>query len=530
MRHTMSKLILYKDAVIHTGRAKSEEYSSMLVENGIIKALDPVDTAGAEEVSLGGKHVYPCFIDGHVHLLPTVVLLGQGFEICTIENGAVCPNTIAGIEKKLREFAEGKPNNAVLVANNYIATAIAERRLPSRTELDLWCGGRPVAVYTIDGHASALSTAMLKKIGIDPEGHSGVLMGEAHERIQGRLTDAIAGSVTPKVIAKGVANLHNTCAEFGISCIGALEGNGDSKRDLTTKLIVFLARRFDVDIRFYFQYMDIKKALPLARFQKRRRIGGCGDWEMDGASGAHSAAFSLPYRDTGDCAPCYYDQKRVDETVLEAQKNGFQIACHAIGDNAVDRIVAALKKTDGKTRHRIEHCEFASDEAIDEIARHGWAIMAQPGYSWIDKRFLHTYDQYLPDEMINRLKFKTFVKKGICICGSTDSPVQSLDPWQQMMGMTQFYNEDESISAFEAFTCYTSNPAKAILEECERGMLLPGLRADFFTGNANIFDLSPEELCAFRPEATYYLGKKAKRWKGTIGELLLMLLRKPKKV
>jgi len=524
------KKTLFTDAIIHTGRTEEETFSSMLVENGYIKALDPKDTEGAKVVSLGGKHVYPCCIDGHIHLLPTVVLMGQGFDVCKIENGAVVPSDLAGVEKKLRAFAADKPKNATLVGNNYIATAVKERRLPNRLELDEWCGGRAVAVYTIDGHASALSSAMLRKLGIEPEGHEGILTGEAHERIQGRLMDVIAGSVTPKVLARGVANFHNACAAYGISCVGALEGNGDSRHDITTKLIVFLARHFDVDVRLYFQYMDIEKAKKLAGFQKRPRIGGCGDWEMDGASGAHSAAFSLPYRDTGSTAPTYYTQDFVDEKVTSAEKAGYQIACHAIGDLAVDRIVAALRKTSGGIMHRIEHCEFASDAAIDEIAERGYAIMAQPGYSWIDKRFLHTYDQYLPDELITRLKFKTLIDKGICVCGSTDAPVQDIDPWQQMLGMTQFYNEDESITPFEAFRCYTANPAKAILEDSERGMLLPGLRADFFTGDRNIFRLSPGELCAFRPEKTYYLGKEARHWRGSMAEFILMLLRRPKKV
>lgn len=524
------KRILYKNAIIHTMESEAATADSMLVENGYISALNVKSARGARVVDLGGRHVYPCMIDGHTHLLPTVVLAGNGFEICSIENGAVQPHTMQGIEKKLREFAKGKGKNEILVANNYILTAMAEGRLPNRWELDEWCENRPVIIYTIDGHASALSSKMLEKLGIDDEKHDGVLMGEAHERSQGRLTDIIAGSVTPAILAKGCANFQNTCAYFGLSTVCGLEGNGDSEKDPTTKLIVMLAKHFDVDIRFYFQYMDIEKAMPLTRFQKQSRIGGCGDWEMDGASGAHSAAFSLPYRDTGKTSPCYYSQELVDEKVLEADKRGFQIACHAIGDLAIDRIVAALSKTSGKIRHRIEHCEFASDEAIEIIAKNGWAVMAQPGYSWIDKRFLHTYEQFLPDEMIARLKFRTFIEKGVLMCGSTDSPVQSLDPWQQMLGMTQFYNESESISPYEAFKCYTVNPAKAILEEHERGQLLPGMRADFFTGDKNIFTLSPEELGSFRPEKTYYLGREAKQHKGTVLAFIKMMLGKSKKV
>ena len=522
--------ILYTDAIIHTMDSESSVARSMLVKSGRIAALDVESSPGARIVSLGGRHVYPCLIDGHVHLLPTVVLAGNGFEICRIADGAVVPRDMAGIERALRAFAAGKPKNATLVANSYILTAVRERRLPSRRELDEWCGGRPVVVYTIDGHASALSSRMLEKLGIRDVGHDGVLMGEAHERVQGRLTDIIAQSVTPAVLARGAANFQNACARYGISCVGALEGNGDSERDPTTRLIVRLARHFKVDVRFYFQYMDIGKALPLTKYQLRPRIGGCGDWEMDGASGAHSAAFSLPYRDTGRRAECYYSQEFVDGQVAEAERLGFQIASHAIGDLAIDRIVAALEKTSGNIRHRIEHCEFASDAAIDSIAAHGWGVMAQPGYSWIDKRFLHSYEQYLPEEMIRRLKFRSFVEKGVLICGSTDSPVQDLDPWQQMLGMTQFYNEEESISPYEALRCYTVNPAKALLEEGERGRLLPGLRADFFTADRALFSLAPEELGAFRPERTYYLGRPVKKQGGGLGALLLMLLRPAKKV
>jgi len=522
--------ILYYNAVIHTMENEAAVAESMLVEKGHIKALNVRSAPGAKRVDLKGQHVYPCMIDGHTHLLPTVVLAGNGFEICRIENGTVRPNTMSEIEQRLRAFAEGKGKRSILVANNYILTAIDERRLPNRWELDAWCGGRPVIIYTIDGHASALSSKMLEKLDIRDETHDGILMGEVHERSQGRLTDLIAGAVTPAILARGCANFQNTCAEYGISTVCGLEGNGDSEKDLTTGLILRLARHFDVDIRLYFQYMNIGKAQPLTRFQRRPRIGGCGDWEMDGASGAHSAAFSLPYRDTGKCAPCYYSQDFVDSRVLEADSKGFQIACHAIGDLAIDRIVEALSHTSGRIRHRIEHCEFASDEAIDTIAQHGWAVMAQPGYSWIDKRFLHTYEQFLPDEMIARLKFRTFIEKGVLICGSTDSPVQSLDPWQQMLGMTEFYNEEESISPYEAFRCYTVNPAKAILEEGERGRLLPGMRADFFTGSRNIFTLTPKELGDFRPGRTYYLGRPSKRHRGTVAGLLVMLCKKGKQV
>ncbi len=99
----MSKAVLFTDAVIHTGRDEAHTASSMLVKNGRIAALDPAETGNARVVSLDGRHVYPCIIDGHIHLLPTVVT-STGFTVCRIENGAVAPH-------RLDDVADGLGGN-----------------------------------------------------------------------------------------------------------------------------------------------------------------------------------------------------------------------------------------------------------------------------------------------------------------------------------------------------------------------------------------------------------------------------------
>ena len=128
------------------------------------------------------------------------------------------------------------------------------------------------------------------------------------------------------------------------------------------------------------------------------------------------------------------------------------------------------------------------------------------------------------------MKFRSLYEAGICLCGSSDSPVQDIDPWLQMLGMVQFYNEDESVSPWEAFCCYTKNAARAILEEDERGTLEKGKAADFFTAGENLFELPPEKIVSFRPSKTWYGGKEYRKMKGTAAELALMLLRPAKKI
>lgn len=528
----MSKEILYTNGVFHSGHSREDSFSCMTVRDGIITGTYTAKPAGyrGKTVDLGGKHVYPCLIDGHVHLMLTVAVMAMGFSVCEITPTGVRPRSMAGIEKKIRAYAAQQKENAVVACNNFIVTAVAEHRMPTKQELDDWGGGRAVVVYNIDGHSTSLSTKMLKLVGIDPDQSDGVLQGEENERAQGRLIDAVSKRMTPAMLAKGVANFQNACAAYGISVVGALEGNGDSKRDFTTGLIARIARHMDVGVRLYLQYTDLSRVEKYREWMRRPRVGGCGDWEMDGSVGSHSAAMYAPFADSGEASECYFDQEAVNGLVQRADAAGYQIASHAIGTAAIDRITTALDALETQQLHRVEHCEFPSAETAERLKSGRYALMMQPGYSWIDKRYLHTYTEFLPEEILENMKFGSFCRSGVCVCGSSDSPVQDLDPWLQMLGMVQFYREEESVTPFEAFRCYTANAARALGEEKERGTLTTGKAADFFTADSDLFALPPEQVVGFRPVQTWYAGKPYRKKKGSLWELIRMLLTSPKKI
>ena len=107
----MGKCTLFENARFHTGRRETEVFSFMLVEKGRIKALSnerPAPQEYCRRVDLGGGHAYPCLIDGHTHLLYTIVAAAMGFDVCTLQAGQVVPDTLAGVEQRLRAFAAGK--------------------------------------------------------------------------------------------------------------------------------------------------------------------------------------------------------------------------------------------------------------------------------------------------------------------------------------------------------------------------------------------------------------------------------------
>ncbi len=529
---------LFYNGIFHSMRSEQDTFYALEVKNGRISKIYPTEEDLPAEKCVGGtnlhgQHVYPGLIDGHSHILLTVSMMSVGFSACDITPEGIQPHTVEGVGQRIRRYAAQQKKNELIAAYNYIITAMDEQRLPTREELDEWGGGRAVMVYTIDAHSTALSSRMLQLIGIDPAGHSGILRGEDNERAQGRILDVMGKALNLSALAKGIANYHNHCAEYGICLVGALEGNGDSKKDITTKLVVRLARHFDMRVRLYLQYTDFDRVKAYAPLLKRLRAGGCGDWEMDGSVGSHSAAFYEPFTDTGLSQDCYYSQEAADRAVAEFDAAGYQIASHAIGEAAIDRLVNALEKLPPKEQkpfHRIEHCEFISDETLKKISHGRYAVMMQPGYAWIDKRYLHSYDKVLPQHILDRLKLRSIYDAGICLCGSSDSPVQDMDPYLQMLGMTEFYNPEESLTPYQAMMAYTRNAAQAMLEQADFGSLEEGKVADFFTADKDFFALDAKEVVSFRPGRTYYGGIAYRKKKGSLFGLAVMMLKKPKKL
>lgn len=513
-------------------------------------------------INLEGMHVFPALTDSHVHLLYTMILAASSFNICEITAEGIAPDCMAGVEQKIRNYCGAHPKQKIIVANQYILSAMKEKRLPSRQELDEWTGGRCMIIYNIDGHSSSISTALMEKLKLPEQGSDGRFFGEAHEFMQGKVTNLIAASVTPSVLAAGIANFSNMCAHYGISRVCAMDGNGDVKHDFLTRLLAFVASRMEIDVRLFPQYMELERAEKYKRLQKFPRAGGCGSWELDGSVGSHSAAFYVPFIDNGEKGHCYYKDDFILGKVREAHEKGLQLSSHAIGEAAIDQIVGCYEKVlglgggwedgaagrvtdegtaaggerNGEKRKstpmpRIDHFEFPSASAVEKIKRLPVALTVQPGFSWMDKRYLKSYEQFLPKEKVRQqIPLRELTEAGVCICGSSDSPVQSMNPYEQMLGMVEFYLPEQSLTPFQALRTYTAEPARMLGEEMESGTLEVGKKADFFVARKDFCRAEPEEIGAFCAEYLVKDGRRFEEKKGTVRELLKMLLRRPKKI
>ncbi|GAA6301475.1 amidohydrolase [Eisenbergiella tayi] len=536
---------LYYGGTIHTMRKEQETFTALGIEEDRIiftGSTEKETLKGYDRyVDLEGMHVFPTLTDSHVHLLYTMILAASSFNLCEVTAGGIVPDSMEGVEARVRDYCRSHPKQKIISANQYILSAMKEKRLPDRHELDEWTGGRCMIIYNIDGHSSCISTALMKKLGLSCEGHDGRFSGEEHEFMQGKVTNLIAASVTPGVLARGIANFSNLCARYGISRVCAMDGNEDVKNDILTRLLAFIASQMDIDIRLFPQYLDLERARPFRRLQKYPRAGGCGSWELDGSVGSHSAAFYVPFRDTGEKGHCYYEKSLILSKVKEARQKGIQLSSHAIGEAAIDQIVDCYEQAEkenagqrdgaGVPLSRIDHFEFPSREAVEKIKKLPVALTVQPGFSWLDKRYLKSYEQFLPKEKAEQqIPLKELAEAGVCICGSSDSPVQSMNPYEQMLGMVEFFLPQQSLTPYQALCTYTREPARMLGEEKDSGTLEVGKKADFCVMKKDFCRAEPGEIGEFCAEYMVKDGKRYEQKKGTVWELVKMLFRRKKKI
>ncbi len=524
---------LYYNGVFHTMRSEGDVVPSIVVEDGRIVALGGEDGAGTPGASgccidIGGAHVYPALIDAHLHMLDSIALLCMGEEVCAFAHGRVEPADLAGVQRRIREIAKraGAKPGSLLILSNYVSAAMAEGRLPNRWELDEWGNGADVWVINIDGHSGSCSSALLEKLGLEGVAPDGIFCGPAHDANLGKFTACLASRITPRALARGVARFCNQCASFGIGTVCALEGTDDVERDRMTELVAFLGQRMPLDVRLFPQYMDEAK---LARVRGRMgapRVGGCMKWELDGSVGSRTAAFSEPFRD-GTQGSLYFDTDELRQTVRRLADAGYQVSAHAIGDVAIDQMCSVLSDVPG--RHRIDHFEFPSPQAVEWACNHKPFITVQPGYAWIDQRFLHGYERFLSERQIaSQVPLARLDAAGVPLCGSSDSPVQPPDPFLQMRGMREFSVASESLAGYRTLRTYTVNGGLMLGEK--KGLMEEGYEASFFTCDVDLETCEPDALEGLRARKLWLRGKPYRPLSEGLGALARLLATSPRAI
>ncbi|HET9342814.1 MAG TPA: amidohydrolase [Candidatus Eremiobacteraceae bacterium] len=494
---TSGRSAVYLNADVTTLDPTMPRARGLVVEDGKVgRVLDgrpsglPKDV---EVVDCNGAAIVPGFHDCHVHLTDTGLLAGD-------HDFTDCPD----VESMLKRVAA--LSDAILFAGNYEDHNIAEGRPPTMLELDSVAGARPVLLTRIDGHSCVVNSAALQRIDVghlegverDDDGEpTGRLFGPANYAGQAVFLRAVPDEAKRRAderaaqmaLAGGITTVHHVIAWD--PPLETLEAQYRADAALPLRVI---SKACTTDVR------------------KARRLGGRvfgGDIFVDGSIGSRTAAVEKDYCDSHDAGLLYLDRAQLTEVFDEAAEGGLSVGVHAIGDRAIEEAIAAWEAVIKKrgplraVRPSIDHFEIARADQIARAARCRMLLSIQPVFDLLWGGDDGMYAQRLGADRAREMNlFKTAKRAGCVICAGSDSPVTKFSALLGIQALVDHHVPAERFTVEEALRAYCSDAAKLSFDEGRRGVLAPGMDADFVLLERSLDSIAPKEIGSTRVIAT----------------------------
>ena len=508
-----SALALWKGRVLAAGSAEE---------------LDALVGPETRRIDLRGRLAVPGFCDAHEHLIPI------GLGLVELDFKPPKATTIAQIVEAVKAEATRLGPGHWIIGRGYDHFHLDVKRHPLRDELDRAAPNNPVYIRRTCGHMGVANTRALAAANI-PEGVNDP-PGGAFERSEGRLTGLVqerAQEVVYRAMPKpNRAHLIDAIERAGRHCLSqGITSVVDAGVGLRAKFQEWFAyqeakRTGRLPVRSYLSFTGGPDG-ALAEAQANGLITGVGDEMMrvgpvkfwaDGSAGGRTAAMSEPYRCCGnEKGMLCFEDREMEEMVLDVHAAGYQIAIHAIGDAAIEQAIVAVDKALKKVpkadaRPRIEHCGFVTDRQIGEMRRLGMIPSPQPVFI---HEFGDLYVDVLGEARSNAsYPMRRWHDRGLRPAAGSDAPVSSDDPLIGLHVMVtrktdrgRVLGSSETLPLADALHTYTANGAYSAFAEAERGTLQPGMLADVAVVDRDLFKSDAAELLEAKVDLTILGGE-----------------------
>jgi predicted amidohydrolase YtcJ len=483
--------------------------ASMAIKNGRILAVganEEIETLAGPEtrrVHLGGRTVTPGFCDSHVHFL------WYGRQLLHQADLVGCAS-IGDIFDRLSDV--GRKTQGWIQGHGFDQEKLKEKRFPTRAELDNFSKSRPIIISRICGHAVVVNSAALALVSKseaaagDPE--SGLYTETSADAFYAKIPALDETQMEEAVLAAAKVALRT-----GITSVHTL-------LDTPDQMIAYqrLKRKGKLPLR-------VTGIPPYSAVEQLHAHGigttfgdewlrvGAAKFFSDGSMGARTAWLRDPYTDDPSTRGVrIYDPQDLKNKCRDAQAKGFQLAIHAIGDEALretlDAILFALDGEENEThRHRVEHASLCPVDCLEIMAREKIIATLQPQFvtsdTWTAQRLGPARAQWA-------YPFRSMIEAGIPVTLSSDCPVERMDAFAAIASAVGRapWSPEETISAEQAIHAYCLGSAYAGFAEDFSGSLEAGKVADFVVLSDDITALSADKIRALRAEAVFIDGQR----------------------
>ena len=430
----------------------------------------------------------------------------------------------------------------VIVSNaDWHEAQLKEQRLPTATELDRVSPNNPV-VLVRGGHSLILNSAALRKWNITkstPVPSGGAISRDARGELTGELFDAAKLLVDlPPEKPVSMADLMRTqrvLNAYGITAVripGAYRGDllnayklmkqADADGALTLRYIVYIPG-FTLRGPGQVEGLLAKWNVKQDEGDDWLRIGGVKLFVDGGFEGGHlSRPYKEPYGKGGTYSGLtVVPQPAYTSVVRELNRLGWRATTHAVGDAAIDEVLAAYEAANadqsiaGK-RWAVEHAFVVRPEQVERLRRLGVSLSVQD-HLFLAAPVLKRY--WGMDIAAHVTPLRTFQKAGFLIAGGTDSPVVPFNPFFELYHfltrdtMTDgIYGRDEAVvSRSDLLKLITINYARLIGEDPRKGSIERGKIADFAILSGDFLTMPAKRILGMKALATFVAGREVYR-------------------
>lgn len=490
---------------------------------------------GTVVTDLGGKTLVPGFVDGHSHFWSLVDVQTQA--LCASPPAGPCrsvADVIASL-KKIQERRRLGPGKFV-IGFGYDPELLAEKRPPTRQELDAAFPDNPVLLVHVSGHGAMLNTKALATYGITaatPTPPGGVIGREAGSQEPNGL---LFETAFLPIFAKVPGPNDDECLELLKSGqeLYLREGITTAQEGATMKHQLDLLRIFAdrgllkldvVSLPFITEIDAVFGGQPPRNepeYKNRLRIGGV-KIVADGSPQGRTACFTKPYLTDGPAGQknwrgeLSFPQATLNGWVQKVYDGGATLFTHCNGDAAIDALLEAHRAASGDDPARPRgtvgvHSQFIRRDQLEKYA--AWKITP----SFFTIHCFYFGDTHVANRGPEQAAFISPMKSaralGIRPANHTDFNVAPLD---QMFTIHTAVNRttrsgatlgpDERVGPLEALEAITIDGARMYGEEGRKGSIEPGKFADLVVLSGNPLAVPAAAIKEIRVEETIKEGR-----------------------
>jgi len=513
---TVDDQFSYAQAVAIAG----DRFSAVGTNEAVRRLAGP----NTRQVDLRGMTVVPGLTDNHLHTAGG----GPGVDLSRTRTVDEVLNAIAG------RVRSAEPGEVVVSNNDWHEAQLKEQRLPLRRDLDRAAPMTPVVILR-GGHEYVLNSAALAKWHITrttPQPAGGRITRYADGELNGELVDTAKSLVTLPADTPRTPEqrIQDQIAEYDkLHAVGltAVRHPGDSignyrmrkemeRRGLLTMRVTQLLRLGGAPAAI--EQTLKSSGLSPTDGDALLRLGGMKMGVDGGFEGGYMRdPYEEPYGEGGTfrglqtTAPAQFN-----ETVKLYNRLGWRVFTHAVGDAAIDEVLAGYEAANAEAsvvgkRWGIEHAFIGRRDHLPRMKALGLFLSLQDHLYLAGPSLVKYWGR---QRAFLTTPVRMYLDAGLPVSGGTDSSVVPYSPlWVIYHFVTREtisagpMGVDQKVSREDALRMVTRNHWYLTFEESTKGMIAPGYYADLVVLPEDIMTVPAKRIEQMRVMMTMVGGK-----------------------